>query len=276
MDGRYPSWVDKERELIHQYGCKSHAPGTCPGSPRYRDSFDGVLGDPRYCTPALPEWPSPLYFATRSPELEYGASSTIPVAEVMLGHGQMPTVPYSPLEPHTEEIEALAARGCNFGSAPWLGPLNSPHYGPPGSCINHSYGTCPSVNPYTRFMDQRAALGLPTSWQQDDRNRYRPSSPTTLAPVARSSMMKKRKTKSKKPKKLARMQRVAAQSPPTRMFDMTSMAAALTAETPGPADPLTDLMSQLRVSRRENRSRRATRTKGLPKKKKKGGRRTRK
>ena len=317
MDERYPSWWDQERRLIQQYGCRSHAPGTCPGSPRYRAPFDGVSGDPRFCTPAIPDqWPSPPYVPTRSPEYpsppyvagpaaEYGAPAPMAVASAAaadtegaaLGPGWVPPPvaasspqPYSPLEPHPDEIAALAARGCNFGDAPWLGPPHSPHYGPPGSCLNHPYGECPSENPYTRFMDARIARGLPTAWEPALREWYRPSSPTTLAPVARSSVMKKRKTRSKKPKKaktLTRRDRAAAPSPPSRTFDMGDLAAALTAATPGPAavtpavaatiaDPLADLMSQLRVSRRENRPQRATRTKGFPKKKKRGGRRTRK
>ena len=307
MDERYPSWWDQERRLIRQYGCRSHAPGTCPGSPRYSAPFDGVSGDPRFCAPAIPDpWPSPPYVPTRSPEYpsppyvagpaaEYGAPAPMAMAaaaaaadaeEVVLGPGWAPPPvaalspqPYSPLEPHPEELQALVARGCNFGDAPWLGPPHSPHYGPPGSCLNHPYGTCPSVNPYTRFLDARITRGLPTAWDPDaDREWYRPSSPTTLAPVARSSVMKKRKTRSKKPKKpktLTRRDRAAAPSPPNRTFDMADLAAALTAG-PGVADPLADLMSQLRVSRRENRPQRATRTKGFPKRKKKGGRRTRK
>jgi hypothetical protein len=266
MDRRSPSWDDHKREMIRQYGYRSHAPGTSPGSPPY--------------------------VATMSPELGYGAvvpmaanASAVSIAEMMLGtgwvpHVQLPTVPYTPLEPYPEEIEALAAQGCDFGSAPWLGPPHSPHYGPPGSCLNHPYGTCPSVNPFTRFLEPRIAIGLPTAWDPAaDREWYRHSPPTTLAPVSRSSVMKKRGTKSKKYKKLTQRRRAAAQSPPNRTFDMTGLAAALTADTPGPAvvaDPLANLMSQLRVSRRENRPRRATRTKGFPNKKRKGGRRTRK
>ena len=317
MDERYPSWWDQERRLIRQYGCRSHAPGTCPGSPRYSAPFDGVSGEPRFCAPfrtGLTQWPSPPYVPTRSPSppyaagpaAEYGAPAPAAMAAAaaaaadadaaVLGPGWVPPAvamlpdrPYSPLEPHPEELEALAARGCNFGDAPWLGPPHSPHYGPPGSCINHPYGTCPSENPYDRFMGARIARGLPTSWDPGaDREWYRPSSPTTLVPVARSSVMKKRKTRSRKPKKPTRRQRATAPSPPNRTFDMADLAAALTAATPGPAvvtpavaaavaDPLADLMSQLRVSRRENRPRQATRTKGFPKgRKKKGGRRTRK
>lgn len=287
MDGQYSSWADQERELIRQYGCRSHAPGACPGSPRYRAPFDGVSGDPRFCVPALPEWPSPPYVPTRTPSPPYAAMAAAEYGGPAMA--VMPFQPYSPLEPHSDEIAALAARGCNFGDAPWLGPPHSPHYGPPGSCLNHPYGTCPSANPFTRFLEPRIARGLATTWEPSaDINWYRPSSPTTLAPVARSSVMKKRKTRSKKPKKLTRRQRAAAPSPPSRTFDMAELAAALTAATPGPAvvtpavasaiaDPLADLMSQLRVSRRENGPRRATRSKGFPKgRKKKGGRRTRK
>ena len=265
MAEKYPGWLDQERGLIRQYGCKSHDPGRCRMSPHYHGPRDGVSGDSRFCVPDLPEWPSPPYVATG---IDVGPKVVLLHAPSLLAG------PSTPLEPNPDEIAALAAQGCNFGSAPWLGPPHSPHYGPPGSCINHRYGTCPSVNPYTRFIDARLAMGLPTAWNPEvDIELYRPSPPTTMAPVAKSSVMKKRKAK--KPKKITRRRRAPA-------FNMAELAAALTAATPGQeevtpalaavvADPLAALMSQLRVSRPAPVSRTKS---ALKKKKKKGGRRT--
>lgn len=287
MAEKYPGWLDQERGLIRQYGCKSHDPGRCRMSPQYHGPRDGVSGDSRFCVPDLPEWPSPPYVATG---IDVGP-------EVVLMH--------APMEPNPDEIAALAAQGCNFGSAPWLGPPHSPHYGPPGSCINHRYGTCPSVNPYTRFIDARLAMGLPTAWNPEVYiELYRPSLPTTMAPVAKSSVMKKRKVK--KPKKITRRRRAPtpAPNPPNRAFNMAELATALTAATPGQeevtpafnmaelaaaltaattgqeevtpalaavvADPLAARLRQLRVSRPAP----VSRTKSALKKKKKGGRRT--
>ena len=91
-----------------------------------------------------------------------------------------------------------------------------------------------------------------------------------------------KKKKHKKPK----TQRARGRSPPTNRFDMTELADILSAATPGPvavtpamaavvADPLVELMSQLRVNRRTNNSKKTKQIKGRNKKKK-GGRRTRK
>ena len=273
------SYLDRERELIREYGCKIHDQGKCPGSPRFHGPRDGVdrpkiPGHNEYCLPNIPDWESPPYIPTTVPMLAQGASAQGASAQ---GASAQATIPIAYLEPSADEIAALALRGCFFGSAPWEGPPGSPHYGPHGSCINHRFPSCPSQNPYDRVMDQRRAYGLPIIWQSTG-EQYQPS--ITLAPIKNSSMMKKKKHKKTK------TQRARGRSPPTNRFDMTELADILSAATPGPvavtpamaavvADPLVELMSQLRVNRRANNSKKTKQIKGRNKKKK-GGRRTRK
>ena len=185
-------------------------------------------------------------------------------------------VPYSPLYPHPDEIAALKAIGCDFGCAPWLYGSGSPHYGPPQSCINHPYPTCPSQNPYSRFIDTRAARGMPTH--------LRDPSPTFgyLAPISHAKIMKKQKKKRAKSEKAS----TAAQKKKRDAFNMKAIASALNAsEQPVvdgssiATDTLADLVGQLRISRpkpkpKHYRARKnSTRSRN---KKKKGGRRTRK
>ena len=182
-------------------------------------------------------------------------------------------VPYSPLYPHSDEIAALKAIGCDFGCAPWLYGSGSPHYGPPGSCINHPYPTCPSQNPYYRFMDARAARGLPTHWSDTSpRSEY-------LAPISRARIMKKQKKKTRTKSEKAS----TATQKKRDVFNMNALASALNAseqpvvDSSIATDALADLVGQLLISRPKPKSHRARRTSTRSRnKKKKGGRRTRK
>jgi hypothetical protein len=174
--------------------------------------------------------------------------------------------------PTQEELDVLEARGCDFGTAPWIyyGP-GSPHYGPPQSCKNHSYPNCPSHNPYYRIMDEYIARGedLPP--------------PVTRAPAIRLAkpMKKKKAAKAKKP----RPAKIRAMRRDRDAFDMQALSEALAAEAPAPgptrgsdiSDELASLIGKMRVGNQGTRPRLTRRRKSKSgRKKKKGGRRTRK
>lgn len=181
--------------------------------------------------------------------------------------------------PTQEELDAMEARGCDFGTAPWIyyGP-GSPHYGPPQSCKNHSYPNCPSQNPYHRIMDEYIPRGedLPPPVTRAPSPRY-----SLPAIILAKPMKKKKAAKAKKP----RPAKIGAVRRDSDAFDMQALSATLAAEAPAPvaatgsdiSDKLASLIGKVLLSNRGPRPRSTRRRKSKSgRKKKKGGRRTRK
>lgn len=179
-------------------------------------------------------------------------------------------------------LDANKASGCDFGCAPWVYLTgHSPHYGPPGSCKNHRYPTCPSQNPYTTIADEFAARGeeIP-HWTRDESLSpdYGPYS-SFLAPVNNSRVMKKRSSKTRK----KRAERRRASLPKPNSFDMQGQAEALAANSAATgevsqadmSEELVTLIGKLRVQAKGPRPP-PTRKRRNRKGRKKGGRRTRK
>lgn len=203
---------------------------------------------------------------------------------------------YSPNEHPQELLVQLAAEhGCDFGDPPWDMRLDaSPHYGPPGTCKNHTIVEgvfmCPSVNPYDYYVRKRQELGLPYA--------YEPGAPAThgLSPdysIRRGfSQVMKKKARSRK-KKVHKKGKGNAPTRKTGLRDMSGLLVALEDASQGSRgasaarsmasmddDTLADLLGQLKVSKREKKRKHVPRSKntkgnGKGKGKKKGGAKTR-
>lgn len=180
--------------------------------------------------------------------------------------------------PSQDELDALASIGCDFGCAPWAYGPGSPHYGPPTSCKNHKYPTCPSQNPYYKTPSTESEFLVC--------ERPRPPSPISfyLAPITHSKTMKKKAAK-RQNKRTG--QRASAKNNETA-FNMQAIREALNSNGPAPtreasssatiSDELSTLLGQMRLNkpsknRQASRKNKRTHTKH---KKKRGGRRTRK
>ena len=201
---------------------------------------------------------------------------------------------HSPMEPPQELLVQLAAEnGCDFGDPPWDMRLeSSPHYGPPGTCKNHTVVEgvfmCPSVNPYDYYVRKRQDMGFPYAYEPGAPSTRR-SSPDYSIPSGLSRVMKK-KARSRK-KKVHKKGRAPTRK--TGLGDMSGLLVALEDASQGSRgasaarsmasmddDTLADLLGQLKVSKREKKRKPVPRSKhtkgnGKGRGKKKGGAKTR-
>lgn len=292
---------------LHDYGCMVHEPDQCPTEPVFLEamqSFDQGNPDPAYCVPAIPPpadqmWPSPPF----GKEVELAEARRLhDEAEDAAAHEAImqdfahaadeygaSAAPVTPMEPHSPDyppsdlLAELAKRGCDFGCAPW--EPGSPHYGPPGSCRNHPYGTCPSQNPYSYYVDRRRRLGLQYSYACHVRR------PDHEVRNIRSRILKKRHLPKRArtvrastgPQRKHHTQSQGGPAPPARrrhhgpgLSSLESLASALEESTAVPVDvtDLESLLSQVKISRRDRQrgTREPRKSKGMSyKKKKKGG-----
>ena len=204
---------------------------------------------------------------------------------------------HSPMEPPQELLNQLAAEhGCDFGDPPWDMRLeSSPHYGPPGTCKNHTVFKgvfmCPSANPYDYYARKRQELGWPYRYEPGAPSTRRSSPSADFRIPSELSRVMKKKSRSRK-KNVHKKGKAPTRK--TGLGDMSGLLAALEDASQGSRgasaarsmasmdeDTLADLLGQLRVSRREKQkkkpvlhkqSRHSTKGKG---KKKKGGAKTR-
>lgn len=291
---------------LHDYGCMIHPPGECPSEPVFLQAlqpFDQDNPDPSYCVPAIPApadqiWQSSPSYRPDAEQLSYDAAERAAEEAAMQelayavdaeGASAAPITqdePHSPDYPPPDLLQELRERGCDFGAAPW--EPGSPHYGPPGSCKNHPYGTCPSQNPYSYYVDRRRRLGLPYSYACAMKRLCSPSPDAKCDRVIRnrrSQTLKKRYLPKQKLKTFAKHSRRRENlgsnrvSPSGRLglLDLGPLATALEESTTVPVSvtDLESLLSQVSIGRRDRRPRRqlTKRTKGT-RHKKKGGNRT--
>ena len=210
---------------------------------------------------------------------------------------------HSPMEPPQELLAQLAAaHGCDFGDPPWDMRLeSSPHYGPPGTCKNHTVVEgvfmCPSVNPYEYYARKRQELGWPYRYEPGAPSTRRSSPSADFRIPSELSRVMKKKSRSRK-KNVHKKGKAPTRK--TGLGDMSGLLAALEDASQGSRgasaarsmasmdeDTLADLLGQLRVSRREKQKKKpvalskgtkgkGTKSKGTKSKgKKKGGAKTR-
>jgi hypothetical protein len=266
-----PGSREMRQAQLLDYGCMAHPHGGCPEERRVAPSWGAPIGSTRYCVPAIP---APADLAYAPPPTPFA----IPPSAVALAPAELAAAvaPISAMEvetdvyPPEDVMNQLEARGCDFGAAPW--ESGSPHYGPPGSCLNHPYGMCPSENPFSYYVDRRRRLGLPytyTGWDSPPYPGPRTDPPKKKRkPTASKAAAKSMKRMAKKGKRATRKVTSRARSKASGLDDMSALAAALLEQsaTAVSGDDLSELLRKVSLGGVHGRRVRSTRRRSSGKK----------
>lgn len=164
--------------------------------------------------------------------------------------------PHSPDSPPPEWLAEIRERGCDFGVAPWR--EGTTHMGPPGTCLVHRFGDCPSQNPFSYYIDRRRRLGLPYHTSQ---NRGANRNQTRRSRAVKSAALKRRAAtpKFKRTKRGSNMKKKTKRRSSTRRqpFDMSALAQALGSSAEGEMEEeeLSRLLRAARISKKKRSTR---------------------